>query len=196
MKEKDLIKAIGNYLKSVPNLFFWKEHGGMYGTAGIPDQVNDKVTYLGGDVGNGCSAIAINKNCEVMDIAKDFVKFAYSNEMNVDFNIESGVSRPIKYDIPAESMNRLTHYQKYVYEISQNENIYIVNGGTRSKYAVQDPGFLAEITGFRATSPSNVSWSNPLRQFIQEPTLTADMFMTGVKKLITKEQWDKHFVNK
>ena len=37
MKESDLIKAISNYLKTVPNLFFWKEHGGMYGTAGIPD---------------------------------------------------------------------------------------------------------------------------------------------------------------
>ena len=37
MKESNLIKAISNYLKTVPNLFFWKEHGGMYGTAGIPD---------------------------------------------------------------------------------------------------------------------------------------------------------------
>jgi len=44
LKEKDLIKAIGNYLKSVPNLFFWKEHGGMYGTAGIPDII---VCYKG-----------------------------------------------------------------------------------------------------------------------------------------------------
>ena len=39
MKESDLIKAISNYLKTVPNLFFWKEHGGMYGTAGIPDVI-------------------------------------------------------------------------------------------------------------------------------------------------------------
>ena len=44
MKEKDLIKAIGKYLKTVPGLFFWKEHGGMYGTAGIPDII---VCYKG-----------------------------------------------------------------------------------------------------------------------------------------------------
>ena len=25
------------YLKTVPGCFSWKEHGGMYGTAGIPD---------------------------------------------------------------------------------------------------------------------------------------------------------------
>ena len=44
VKESDLIKAISNYLKTVPNLFFWKEHGGMYGTAGIPDLI---VCYKG-----------------------------------------------------------------------------------------------------------------------------------------------------
>lgn len=37
MSEKDIVKAIMKYLKTVPNCFCWKEHGGMYGTAGIPD---------------------------------------------------------------------------------------------------------------------------------------------------------------
>ena len=37
MKVSELVKRISDYLKTVPSLFFWKEHGGMYGTAGIPD---------------------------------------------------------------------------------------------------------------------------------------------------------------
>ena len=37
MKESDIVKAIMKYLKAVPRCFAWKEHGGMYGTAGIPD---------------------------------------------------------------------------------------------------------------------------------------------------------------
>ena len=37
MKEVDIVKAIMRYLKTVPECFCWKEHGGMYGTAGIPD---------------------------------------------------------------------------------------------------------------------------------------------------------------
>lgn len=37
MKESDIVKTILRYLKTVQNCFFWKEHGGMYGTAGIPD---------------------------------------------------------------------------------------------------------------------------------------------------------------
>lgn len=37
MLEADIVKTIIRYLKTVPGCFFWKEHGGMYGTAGIPD---------------------------------------------------------------------------------------------------------------------------------------------------------------
>jgi Holliday junction resolvase len=35
--EKDITAAIMRYLKTVPGCFAWKEHGGMYGTAGLPD---------------------------------------------------------------------------------------------------------------------------------------------------------------
>lgn len=51
MKESELIKRIENYLKTVPELFFWKEHGGMYGTAGIPDII---VCYKGRFIGLEC----------------------------------------------------------------------------------------------------------------------------------------------
>ena len=37
MKESDIVKAILKYLKTLTGCFCWKEHGGMYGTAGIPD---------------------------------------------------------------------------------------------------------------------------------------------------------------
>jgi hypothetical protein len=37
MLEKDIVTAIMRYLKTVPDTFCWKEHGGMYGTAGLPD---------------------------------------------------------------------------------------------------------------------------------------------------------------
>ena len=37
MLEKDITAAITRYLKTVPHCFFWKEHGGQYGTAGLPD---------------------------------------------------------------------------------------------------------------------------------------------------------------
>ena len=37
MTERDIVDAILRLLKKTPGCFAWKEHGGMYGTAGIPD---------------------------------------------------------------------------------------------------------------------------------------------------------------
>ncbi len=37
MTETELIKKIKEYLNTVKDCFHWKEHGGQFGTAGIPD---------------------------------------------------------------------------------------------------------------------------------------------------------------
>jgi hypothetical protein len=37
MLERDLTTTILRYLRTLPQCFCWKEHGGAYGTAGIPD---------------------------------------------------------------------------------------------------------------------------------------------------------------
>ena len=37
MSEKDITNKILKYLKAQPHAFAWKEHGGPYGTSGLPD---------------------------------------------------------------------------------------------------------------------------------------------------------------
>ncbi len=37
MLERDIVAQILRFLKTVDHCFAWKEHGGMYGTAGVPD---------------------------------------------------------------------------------------------------------------------------------------------------------------
>ena len=44
MKDSQLIQSIRKYLATLPECFFWQEHGGQYGTAGIPDII---VCYKG-----------------------------------------------------------------------------------------------------------------------------------------------------
>ena len=39
MLEKDITAAILRWLKTVPRCFAWKEHGGIYSTAGVPDVI-------------------------------------------------------------------------------------------------------------------------------------------------------------
>ena len=44
MKEKTITNQILKYLKSLPECFCFKQHGGLYGTSGIPDII---VCYKG-----------------------------------------------------------------------------------------------------------------------------------------------------
>lgn len=37
MREADIVRSILKHLKSLDGCFCWKEHGGPYGTSGIPD---------------------------------------------------------------------------------------------------------------------------------------------------------------
>lgn len=37
MAERDIVAAILRLLKKTPCCYAWKEHGGIYGTAGVPD---------------------------------------------------------------------------------------------------------------------------------------------------------------
>lgn len=52
MLERDIVAAIKKYLTSLgSDVFFWKEHGGPYGTSGIPDII---CCYKGRFVGMEC----------------------------------------------------------------------------------------------------------------------------------------------
>lgn len=37
MNESEITKQIKEYLKTIDGCFFWKEHGGQFGQAGLPD---------------------------------------------------------------------------------------------------------------------------------------------------------------
>ena len=50
--ERDIVAAVKKYLTSLgEDVFFWKEHGGPYGTSGIPDII---VCYKGRFIGMEC----------------------------------------------------------------------------------------------------------------------------------------------
>ena len=52
MLERDIVNAIRKYLHSLnEDVFFWKEHGGPYGTSGVPDII---CCYKGRFIGMEC----------------------------------------------------------------------------------------------------------------------------------------------
>ena len=77
MKEQEIVNDIKKYLQTIPNLFYWKEHGGQFGTAGIPDII---VCYKGKFIAFECKRpggkptvlqkITINKIAKANGIVK------------------------------------------------------------------------------------------------------------------------------
>jgi Holliday junction resolvase len=53
MNETEFVKQIKEYLRTVKDCFYWKEHGGQFGTAGIPDII---VCYRGRFIAFECKA--------------------------------------------------------------------------------------------------------------------------------------------
>ena len=50
--ERDIVAAVKRYLSTLgEDVFFWKEHGGPYGTSGIPDII---ICYKGRFIGMEC----------------------------------------------------------------------------------------------------------------------------------------------
>ena len=47
MLEKKIVASILKLLRVRPRCFAWKTHGGMYGTAGIPDIVASRIRRRG-----------------------------------------------------------------------------------------------------------------------------------------------------
>lgn len=168
---------------------------------GVPQQWNEKVSIRGGDVGSSCSMVAISKKSKNIEMAKDFVKFAYSEAMCADFNIESGTSRPIEYEMSATELSKMTYYQQQIYQIAQlskdpNSNVEVISGQNRSNYIKTDLEFINKISTF-VSRRENVSAeiSNPFEHFASPGAMTAEEYFDNVGLIVTKALWDNKFGN-
>ena len=112
VRESDIVKAIMKYLKTVPRCFFFKEHGGMYGTAGIPDIIVCIDGHFFGfevktDVGRptklqeaviqkilaaGGTALVVRSVAEVKHAVEDYYKGSGKMNLAVSQAVEGGVA--------------------------------------------------------------------------------------------------------
>lgn len=81
MLERDIVEAIKKYLMSLgSNVFFWKEHGGPYGTSGIPDII---CCYRGRFLGLECK-LPTGRLTELQKRAIDRINAAGGTALRVE----------------------------------------------------------------------------------------------------------------
>lgn len=157
--------------------------------SGVPDQVHDKTVLRGGWVSNMGAAVMISKNSKQPELAKEFLKLAYSEEMNGDFTVNSGVTVPMKYTMTPAQLEKITPFQKNIFELVQSPYVEVVTGLTRSEYMLAEPDVVKTIGNFNMASSATTSVyvNAPILKF-RENMSVAD-YWQGIKWANPSKNW-------
>ena len=152
------------------------------GSSDIPDQVNTKTTMMGGTVDNRVNVCAVNKVSPNVELAKDFVKYAYSDEGNALFTVNSGVLRPFDYELTPQELSELTYYQRSVYTIAREQTTEKVSGYTRKGLMYLAADYISGVCTFAAKTQQNESYTDPFNTYNTSTSVrTAEAYMDCIK---------------
>lgn len=160
------------------------------GSSDIPDQTNT-MTTLGDDVGNTTAVAFINSHSDKIDLAKDFLKFCFSDEMNALFTQTSGVGRQYRYTLTDDQKDSLTPYQLSLWNLLQGDTSTIesVSGRSNSEIYYYKGAFVNDAFGFATRIPgvgsgtsAGEKLTSPLRAFhdyADNPLMTAENYFNN-----------------
>lgn len=99
------------------------------------NQMETKNTLM--DIGMG--VCVVNKNiendAETLKAVKEFIRFLYSKEELAHFSSNTGMTRPLTYNLSTEQMNGLNSYSKHLYDVVGNgEATVVYYAGTTDTY--------------------------------------------------------------
>lgn len=181
-------------------VFPWPKYIGSSATEGIPNQINTKSTLLAGVVRDMSNVVVINKRSAHLDLAKDFLQWAYSDQNNANFLRDSGMLRPFGYDksiITDDYLDSLTPYQRSVYEYTQeNDNVEIITGANRTGLIQKAGDFIRGLAAFSIKMPAaygNSKYTTASDVFNTYPTFTAQNYFDQMANVYTEADWTSRF---
>lgn len=127
---------------------------------------------------------------EVLEVAKDFLKFCYSDESLQEFTVKSSVTRDVKYSLSEENYGKLTPFAKSIWNIRGNDTTrqHVVNPISA------DPVFINNPQEFEMHDPKiwyTLVNSCPAAAFGVGSTYTAKEYFLSMGAYHSAEWWDK-----
>lgn len=167
------------------------------GSSDIPDQVNTNSTLVSGVVEDQTNCVVVNKASKHLDEAKALLKFAYSDAMNADFTMNTGMCRPFDYQMTDTQLEGLTYYQRSVWEVSHQNSVEKIAGANRTGLMRMSSTYIENICAFLSkVGPNEESITNPATAFQRYSDLTAKEYFDGVKKVVNATEWNDRFFSK
>lgn len=157
------------------------------------DYESSVLTFGSAKVSQYGSGVFINKKSEKKDIAKLFLKYAYSDAMNADFTVSSGIPKPFEYELTSEQTAKLTSYQRNVFTLTQNPSVVKVSNINRNKYILTQNTMIKELGGFASGTGSNKK-TNVFTAFYDTDAsgvMTKLDYWNGIKSIDYKTTWQK-----
>lgn len=96
-------------------------HGSVPEKSG--DEDADKTTLLDNGIAYAYINANIKNNTQLVEACKEFLKFLYGDEELRKFTACTGITRPVEYELDSSELNRLSGYQRDVYNLSRKSNI-------------------------------------------------------------------------
>lgn len=164
-----------------------KEYGTVTENNGTTQLVVDSLQYY----------LVVNakvaKNAEKLALAKDFVKFMYTDETLQEMTVASGIPFALKYDLTEtqyNSMNRLSQSFWNVYKGAKDNDAYITGMSLNPVFLRNTTKFSFKTTNDAFKSKVNgAETGDAVTYFYHNKSCTAKDFFTGMT--IDSSAWEK-----
>ena len=138
----------------------------------------------------------INANCEgvKLDLAKKFLKFAYTDESLAEFTVITNTPKALEYELEDADKEKMSYFGRSIWDIKENSS-FVYPYSTNSVYLNHQSSFNFSDS-FESKIGSTV-YDNA--GSILRPTVsnhkTAKEFFEGISANFNKTYWDTNFGN-
>lgn len=140
----------------------------------------------------GNSMVFVASCSEQKELAKDFFKYAHTDESMRIFTRVTGSIRPFDYTIEESDKTQMTYYAQNMWDIYHNENTDISHVTLYdNELFTLEPSFLGQTNWWwGSTQPNGAKYQDAMYEMSQDSNLTAQAYFAGLQKSYTKANWD------
>lgn len=151
----------------------------------MPKATSDKVGEKTTMVDNGSCLAFINSNIakEKIEIAKEFLRFAYTDDSLQQFSAITNTMISVKYEIDQTHYEQMSNYGKNYVTVCRNaEKVY---------FGSANPLYISNVNYFNSWF-TNSEAERPYDK-IKSRAMTAKSYFDGIKSFHSKSNWDSKF---
>ena len=173
-----------------PDYAFGQRKFGFMPAPKADDGSSAEGTTLISSTGN--SMVFVASCSEQKELAKDFFKYAHTDESMRIFTRVTGSIRPFDYTIEESDKAQMTYYAQNMWDIYRNENTDICHVTLfDNDVFTLEPSFLGQSNWWWGSTQANgAKYQDAMYEMSEDSSLTAQAYFEGLQKTYSKKNWD------